>query len=205
VKIVIGSTSIHKIGAVQDACAALQIHAEVRGYAAKSNVNEQPYGPIETRCGAHNRAGEAWRNRIVGEVVAIGIESGVFPLHDPGWLGGSHPGEYIDAAIVVAMGYGVSVAALASGHSVDPSDVEIARLRGFDRHTVSSVTRERTGCDATDSTPLYTGGKVGRRECLAQAVKIALASLLVQTGRMRRDFAANHDELVTLDPRGFVP
>lgn len=177
IRIVVGSTSKHKIAAVRDACEALGITAEVFGYQALSAVNEQPYGPIETRCGAYARASQAWQH--AGPVdAAVGIESGVFPLHDEGWLGGSHPGEYIDAAVVAIRADEYAEFAMSAGHAVEPADVNEARRRGFDKHTVSSVTRERTGCDATDSTPHYTGDRVARRELLAQAVKIGLAQWL---------------------------
>ena len=88
-------------------------------------------------------------------------------------------GTYFDFAIVVVRApFRQLFHAISAGHEVATHDVETARGRGFDKHTVSSVTRERTGCDATDSTPHYTGDRVRRAELLRQAVKIAIAEWL---------------------------
>lgn len=181
IKVIVGSTSKHKIEAVRDACRMLGIYAHVDGCAARSGVNEQPFGLIETRCGAYARAFGAEGHDLTADV-AIGIESGIVELHDPAWRGGTHPGEYVDMAVVAVRAKSYASATISAGHAVSADDVNEARRRGFDKHTVSSVTRERTGCDATDSTPHYTGGWVTRRECLAQAVKVALAQWMAATG-----------------------
>lgn len=183
----VGSTSEHKIAAVRAACEELCLQAEIVGVAVPSGVNEQPYGLIETRCGAYGRAYLARRANGSADIY-VGIESGVFPLYDEGWRGGTYPGEHVDAAIVTVVDRGTYADhAISSGSSVVSADVEEARRRGFDKHTVSSVTHERTGCSATDSTPHYTGGRVHRKECLQQAVKIALSQCLTWRERKAGD------------------
>jgi hypothetical protein len=62
-----------------------------------------------------------------------------------------------------------------AGMPVNYGDVEVARERGFDKHTVASVTAERTGCDPNDATPHYTGGRMTRADLLKQAVKLTVA------------------------------
>ena len=179
----VGSLSEHKIGAVRDACEALGIDADVVGIAAKSGVNEQPLGAFETTYGAKVRANEAWRSSEGVPDIAIGIESGIIPLVDPQRDGIEE--EYVDCAFVCLRAGEYRILTQSAGHMVDPQDVREARRRGFDKNTVSSVTRERTNCDATDSTPWYTGGMVSRKECLQHAVKIALAQFLAEERRVR--------------------
>lgn len=182
----VGSTSEHKIGAVRAACEELCLHVEIVGFPAPSGVNEQPYGIEETAYGAGARALGAWNYGPHRPDLSIGIESGIVCLQKEEREGIKH--QFVDMAVVVLRGpMGMTFPAMAAGHSVDPSDVEVARLRGFNQHTVSSITRERTGCSATDSTPHYTGGRVHRKECLQQAVKIALSQWLAWRERKAGD------------------
>ncbi|MEK7172586.1 MAG: DUF84 family protein, partial [Patescibacteria group bacterium] len=76
IKIVLGSTSSHKITAVEQACQQLGIEAIVSGVKAASGQNEQPVGLSETYQGALNRAQGAKAQKP--EAVAIGIEGGIF-------------------------------------------------------------------------------------------------------------------------------
>jgi len=179
----VGSLSEHKIGAVRDACEALKIDAEIVGIAAKSGVNEQPFGAFETTYGAKARANDAWRSGGSVPDIAIGIESGIIPLVDPHREGVDE--EYVDCAFVCLRAGEYRILTQSAGHMVDPQDIREARRRGFDKNTVSSVTRERTNCDATDSTPWYTDGMISRKECIQQAVKIALAQFLAEERRER--------------------
>lgn len=174
IEIAIGSTSEHKIGAVQDAVDMLGIKAEIIPIKAPSAVNEQPKDLIETRYGASARATFAWKHpHALKATIAIGIESGIMPTVDP--VRYDKKQQYIDCAIVSLVSFlDEEIVTMASGHMVNRNDVEEAERRGFRKHTVSSVTKERTGCDETDSMPRYTGGKATRREQLANAVKNAL-------------------------------
>lgn len=185
--IYVGSTSEHKLRAVREACTELGIEPNVLGVKTSSEVNEQPEGLVETTYGAAARAVGAWREKLgaLGSwrshgdqiPISIGIESGIMPLIAHDCEGVAQ--EYIDCAIVILLfGNAEQIATMAPGHMVNAKDVSEARKRGFDKHTVSSVTRERTGCDATDSTPYYTGGRMNRVELLKQAVKLALCQWL---------------------------
>jgi hypothetical protein len=68
---------------------------------------------------------------------------------------------------------------------VHPADVAEARRRGFDKCIVSTITRERTGCDDTDTAPYHTNGNVTRVDCLEIAVRIALAQYFAIKDRLR--------------------
>jgi len=199
----VGSLSEHKIGAVRDACEALKIDADVAGVQCSSGVPEQPLGQ-ESVDGALNRAEAAGAQSWVtfatdGEddgtneyysrkreafkkhtAMFIGIENGIGKRS-------SRDDRWYDVAYVVGISntnkrYESSSAAL----EVNGEDVVRAQFRGFDKNTVASVTAERTGCDPNDATPYYTGGRVTRRELLAQAVKVVLAQWLADEERRVR-------------------
>jgi non-canonical (house-cleaning) NTP pyrophosphatase len=171
----VGSTSEHKLAAVRGACEDLCLRAEVAGFPTASGVNEQPEGVEEAFSGASTRALGAWRAVNATPVISVGIESAIVKTHS---ILEYQTENWVDAAVVIVYDAPHRFQALSAGHAIDTIDVEEARWRGFDKHTVSSVTRERTGCDPNDSTPVYTGGRVTRVECLRQAVKIALAQWL---------------------------
>lgn len=177
--IYVGSTSEHKLRAVREACAELGIEVEIVGIKTDSRVNEQPEGDIEIRMGALGRATDAWWQNYAPHVnhpdISIGIENGIVqsvfgtkPEHD----------RFVDYAVVVLYNGSEAIEARSAGMMICTSDVMSARWRGFDKHTVASVTSERTGCDATDATPHYTGGRMTRAELLKQAVKLALCQWL---------------------------
>lgn len=179
----VGSTSEHKLRAVREALDELSIPAEVIGVKAPSGVNEQPVKSKENDEileGAVNRARLAIigipMDRLAQKPIQIGIENGIE------FTKSSTVALVNDLATVVLIDENnVWHFANSAGHPVNYGDVEEARSRGFDKNTVASVTRERTGCDATDATPHYTGGRMTRAELLKQAVKLALCQWL--TGR----------------------
>lgn len=179
----VGSTSEHKLRAVREALDELSIPAEVIGVKAPSGVNEQPVKSRENDEileGATNRARNALIDAPLSAMarnpIFIGIENGVE------FTKSSTTALVNDlATIVIIDENSVWHFANSAGHPVNYGDVEEARSRGFDKHTVASVTRERTGCDATDATPHYTGYRMTRVELLKQAVKLALCQWL--TGR----------------------
>lgn len=181
----VGSTSAHKIAAVRRACEELGLDAEIVGLKATSGVNEQPEGLAETRLGARNRAERAWLDGPRTPDVALGIENGI--VSADATITADRPNEsapIFDLAFVVARApTGTRFHAMSAGHEIDPEDVEEARSRGFDEHTVGSVTAERTGCEATDQVPYYTGGRATRAELLRQAVMLTLAQWLAWRDR----------------------
>lgn len=169
----VGSMSEHKLGAVREAFAELGIDALVIGAKTSSGVNEQPVrspGNNEIIRGAKNRAGGALS---FGDCdIAIGIENGIEFRKD------SQIAFVVDFATIALVDEDRWFFADSAAHPVNYIDAEEARRRGFDKHTVASVTRERTGCDATDATPHYTGGRMTRKELLKQAVKLAVCQWL---------------------------
>ena len=173
-KVVVGSTSIHKIGAVHEAFADLEIGVEVSGVKVPSGVNEQPEKTPERDEileGAMNRALLAYGGREFD--ISIGIENGVeFQKTDTITF-------VKDFAQVVLLTSKGTFIATSAGHTVNIHDAEEARRRGFDKHTVASVTAERTGCDPNDATPHYTDGRMSRAELLKQSVKLAICQWLV--------------------------
>lgn len=180
----VGSMSEHKLGAVRDACEALGIDAEVIGTSVKSAVDQQPNGCSDTMYGARCRVFNLDRPeyRVGGETkfdgkgdLFIGIENGIVR-----YLSRS----VLDHGVVfMKTRKGKEYVSASAGLEVNGEDVVRAEYRGFDNHTVASVTAERTGCDPNDATPYYTGGRVTRRELLAQAVKVVLAQWLTDEER----------------------
>jgi non-canonical (house-cleaning) NTP pyrophosphatase len=172
-KVVVGSTSEHKLRAVREALDELSIKAEVTGAAVPSGVNEQPVKTAERDEileGAMNRASLAHEGGVFD--ISIGIENGIESQKTDKLAFVS------EFARVVLLRPKDTFIATSAGHPVNIIDAEEARRRGFDKHTVASVTAERTGCDATDATPHYTGGRMTRVECLKQAVKLVLCQWL---------------------------
>jgi len=172
-KVVVGSKSEHKLRAVREALDELSIKAEVEGVAARSGVNEQPEKTAERDEileGAMNRASIFLPPNEIPTSIRIGIENGIESQFN---------GEVVLDFAVAALGYGGKwIFARSAGMQVNQWDVDEACRRGFDKHTVASVTAERTGCDATDATPHYTGGRMTRTELLKQAVKLVLCQWL---------------------------
>lgn len=170
----VGSESEHKLKAVREACTELGIEADVIGVKVPSGVNEQPVKSPENDEileGATNRARGVFHS--CGPDLAIGIENGIE------FTKSSTTALVNDlASIVVIDKNNLWYFANSAGFPVNYGDVENAQARGFDKHTVASVTKERTGCDATDATPHYTGGRMNRAELLKQAIKLALCQWL---------------------------
>jgi non-canonical (house-cleaning) NTP pyrophosphatase len=157
----------------------LGIEAEVVGVKAPSGVNEQPVKSKENDEileGATNRARHTVLDipiEYVSRSLQIGIENGIE------FTKSSTTALVIDlASVVIIDENNVWYFANSAGMPVNYGDVEEARERGFDKHTVASVTHEHTGCDATDATPHYTGGRMTRVELLKQAIKLALCQWL---------------------------
>ena len=74
-RIVIGSTNPVKCNAVQAVFAPLYPDASVQGIDVPSHVASQPWGNVETRQGALNRAKEALMRSPAD--IAVGLEGGV--------------------------------------------------------------------------------------------------------------------------------
>jgi non-canonical (house-cleaning) NTP pyrophosphatase len=147
---------------------------------APSGVNEQPVKSLdsdEILQGAENRARSAklnspipWVSHPGIKMVFVGIENGIE------FTKSNATAIVFDLASVVLIDDNDCLHfANSAGHVVNYIDAEEARRRGFDKHTVASVTAERTGSDPNDATPYYTNGKITRADLLKQAVKLAVA------------------------------
>jgi len=163
-RIVLGSTSEHKLEAVREACEKLGIKAEVSGVKTSSGQNEQPFGLDETYNGALTRANSVREKNP--DSVCIGIESGVITF-------GS---SFIDLAVIVLYVQNRRIVATSSGIEFPQAYVRIAEKRG-NTTTVGSVIAETLGCDGTDPHSALTRGKVSRKDMLVQALMIALSQL----------------------------
>jgi inosine/xanthosine triphosphatase len=76
-KIIVGSTNPVKLNAVQHVVQTIYPSASVEGVAVESGVAAQPWGDVETRQGAHNRALAIQKN--LKPDWAVGLEGGVQP------------------------------------------------------------------------------------------------------------------------------
>ena len=174
--IIVGSTSEHKLNAVHQAFQqTTDLPFEIKGFKARSRINEQPVGIEETVQGALNRLDHAkelakthpWH-------IAVGIENGIIPFQVMGvqrWM------DY--AWVVVENNKGDLAIANSSGVEFPSNYVEMARSLGFDTITVGSIIAQETGCDGTDPHLYLTNRRVSRSEMLIQAVMNALGQLHV--------------------------
>lgn len=169
-KLVLGSTSKHKLAALQKACDCLDISdAEVTGFKATSNGAEQPVGFDEMFTGALQRARGA-QEHSPGSY-AIGIESGIvrFTAESPATLD--------IAAVVLLTPRGDIKMTTSAGIQFPEQYVQLAGNRGFDATTVGTIVTEKLGGDHTDPHATLTDGKVTRSFTLIDA----LLTLLRQT------------------------
>lgn len=167
-KIVLGSTSVHKIDAVKQACAILGgrfADAEVIGVKAKSGVAEQPYTMGEIARGANNRAMDACS--FFPEAINIGIESGL-----------DGDGSFcVDLAMVtVFTPDGRAYHATSIGVEIPIQFIQEHRERFIEEPdlTIGDVVKEHLGGDRTDPHATLTGGRIKRLDTLVEAIRTAL-------------------------------
>lgn len=168
-RIVIGSTSVHKIDAVRQACEKLGIDAVVSGFKTASDQNEQPVGFDETYGGALVRALTVKENNK--NSIAIGIESGIFRFR------GVITRTLDIAVIVILTAEAREIITTTHGIVFPEKDVLIAEQRGFEKTTVGSVIAEHLGGDPTDPHATLTKGKITRMETLVDALVVALKQI----------------------------
>lgn len=170
IKIVLGSTSEHKLTAIKQVCEQLGLAAAVSGVKAPSGQNEQPVGLGETFQGALNRAQGA--KAQAPEAIAVGIESGIFRA------GNNESPLTIDLAVVVVLTPdGRRIVATTPGIEFPEDCVETAKERGFAATTTGSVIAEELGGDPTDPHSALTKGVVSRAKTLVAGLAIALSQL----------------------------
>jgi non-canonical (house-cleaning) NTP pyrophosphatase len=166
-EIVLGSTSKHKLAALQEACDSLAIfNATIIGFKASSNVSEQPVGFNEMFIGAQQRARGA-QEHSPGSY-AIGIESGIIRFS------AESPVTLDIAAVVLITPDGDIKMTTSAGVQFPEQYVQLAGNRGFDTTTVGTIVTEKLGGDHTDPHATLTDGKMTRTYTLIDALVILL-------------------------------
>lgn len=166
-KITVGSTSKHKIGAMIKACHRLGVEAEVNGHKTTSKVNEQPVGFNETMKGALARAMQT--HNYYPLHMCIGIESGILRSEDIA----------IDFAVIVLIKpNGEKLFGTTSGIMFPKEDVAMAETLGFETTTVGSIIAKRIGGDGTDPHSMLTKGKITREKILINGICIILDRII---------------------------
>jgi non-canonical (house-cleaning) NTP pyrophosphatase len=155
---------------------------DVKGFKARSSVNEQPYGQAETLLGAENRLRHLLE--LIGEThydLRVAMEGGVFPLGEGG-------GErYFDCGWVVASdASGLLTRGTCTGVEYPKDAVLEARARGFETTTIGTVLQERgLITDGTDTHASLTCGVLTRTHVLHVGLLSALGQLLQQSEILR--------------------
>ncbi|MFH1705665.1 MAG: inosine/xanthosine triphosphatase [Patescibacteria group bacterium] len=173
-KIVVGSTSKHKLLAVEHVFKKI-FHSEtiqVEGAKVLSEINEQPIGHEETIIGVLNRLDSVKNFSKNIFDYAIAIENGLFEVKI------NNEERWFDIAwVVVEDSSGNKSLATSSGLEFSKNFVSETRRRGFKTTTVGSIIAEKTGCDDSDPQLFLTNNLVSRMEMLKQALEIALGQL----------------------------
>jgi len=176
-KIVVGSTSPHKVGAVLKAVERLSKQfdlkdATVRGIKAKSGVRDQPFGLPETLDGAMARSAQAAAESE--GAIGLGIESGVMII--PQTL--EREARYVDLAVVyLSAPDGWTTITTSTGIEFPAKAVREA----LDKQEIAGVliAKELDG-DPTNCTSSITKGFMSRKDTFVQAVELALLRYLVR-------------------------
>lgn len=167
-RIAIGTTSIHKVDALREACARVGVFVdELVKCKTESGVNEQPVDFEETYTGAKNRAEKA---RIAQPDcdLWIGIESGIFRGKN----------VTIDVAVIVILSADGSENVTTSEGILFPEAFVIeAEALGFATTTVGSIITKHLGGDKTDPHSTLTNGRRTRKEMLTNGIATALIAM----------------------------
>lgn len=134
-KIALGSESAIKVAALTTVAKSFNPQAEIVTVKASSGVNAQPWGQLETYQGALSRA-EAAFIAVPDADVAIGLESGLFPL------GASTYDRAFAVAIVNGKKGPQILSALSAPLKLPTPYVKAARDAGFATTTVGQKMAE---------------------------------------------------------------
>eukprot|EP00026_Physarum_polycephalum_P019730 Phypoly_transcript_21883.p1 GENE.Phypoly_transcript_21883~~Phypoly_transcript_21883.p1 ORF type:complete len:178 (+),score=25.93 Phypoly_transcript_21883:21-554(+) len=171
-KVYVASLSPIKVSAVSEVVGELLSgHFEVHGLHTESGIDDQPVGLEETFTGANNRVTHAKTLVTDSYLFIIGIENGIVQVG----------GKWVDLAVVlVSNAEGDTFLSTSTGVVFDTKYVEMAKEKGFDKHTVGSIMAKAygKGCSSTDPHEYLTSGAVPRKATLIQAVKVAVSQAL---------------------------
>jgi inosine/xanthosine triphosphatase len=160
----VGSTSKHKVGAVDKALKALSLFEfDVVSHDVPSGVRSQPYGLDETSQGAINRAQGCWSRGAY----SVGIEGGIITL--PTYYS-PNPALCL-AVICLVTPDGKCFFSTSAGMQFPDYAVLEARKLGT---TVGKVLSDAFGGDHTDPRSIVSKGRMSREDSLVEAVKLAL-------------------------------
>ncbi|HEU0051003.1 MAG TPA: inosine/xanthosine triphosphatase [Patescibacteria group bacterium] len=179
VQIAVGSSSPHKIDAVQQAASKFFTACGISNCPAKSGVGIQPIGLEETLKGAQNRALAAAQK--FPNAICVGIESGIVKM-------GLH---WFDIAVVVVRRHETESVSVSAGIRLPDECVSEAIQRGLERTTVGSVVAEFYHGDETDPHTRLSRGKVTRMQTLTEAVFLAFSQIKFPVGFCIGDLEGN--------------
>jgi len=163
----LGSTSIHKIEALDDAIDAYDLPYMLLQVKVNSLVNPQPIGIHEIVAGAFNRATAALEEVKEAEL-GLGIESGILVTSFKGET------KYIDLAAVCLLDKnGWSTITTSTGLEFPEYAVLSSKAANWQRSAGSYVVAEAKE-DPTDATKFLMRGLFDRRDTLVMAIKMAL-------------------------------
>ncbi|MCK5615238.1 DUF84 family protein [Candidatus Pacearchaeota archaeon] len=158
-RIAVTSESKIKLDAVINAYSFMSPIPEIVGYSTNSGVGEQPVG-VQTLVGARNRIDDLKR-RINDYDLIISIENGIFPGD-----------QWEDRAVVIIYHAGRDKRYTGQSEPVVFPDeyVKVAQERGFIKHTVAEVMKER-GYIENAKDPHETISGIPRQEFLEDTLK----------------------------------
>lgn len=174
IRIVVGSTSILKVRAVELAIERVGVDAKVIGVDADSGVPPQPYGREQTVEGAINRARAALKACAEGDY-AVGIENGLVP---------SGPDVVDVAYVVVFVPSGHRLVRRSVGVPAPPEIVEAA-LAAKQSRTAGALEAARSGSDPADPHRVWSKGTTDRETVLVNVLYSALLSATVHEEGVR--------------------
>lgn len=176
-RIVVGSKSEHKLGAVSEAVRRmnyapfLKEGVYIEGVDVPSGVNNQPIGLKETFIGARARAYRALRKT---DDLAIGIESGILEINN--W------DRYVDISVIFALdNNGWSRISMGSGIEFDEKYVLESYKTKYE-HSAGSFIAGEHGGDSTNATAILTKQKISRMDTLVLPVQTILWQYLLRSG-----------------------
>jgi len=170
IRVIVGSKSAIKVGAVEAAVAELGLEADVIGVETDSGVSPQPFGKQETLNGALARALEAQASDP--EAYAVGIENGLV----------KEKGIAHDVAYVVVLTPKIELVCLLSRAVQVPAELAQASWDSGQNKTAGALEAQRSGCDPADPHRVWSDGKTDRKTILTDAVREALLAAIRTEG-----------------------
>ena len=180
IRIAVGSTSAHKIQAVELACPK-NFLLEIVSESAKSGVNPMPIGYTEILQGATNRAREA--QKVHPGAFGLGIENGLAPKDghvddEVWWQTHQHHVQWFDVAHIVLIFPDGTKEMETSDTLPVPTEIMLEIFRhSFQKTSGEIAVKMFGGGDPTDLHFILSGGKVHRVDFLIPPLKRILQNI----------------------------